>query len=484
MKNKNNKDKIFYKVPRACIHEPLGILLSLQNSAGETVPLKNSSERVVFTKEMKKDYTILIPTMLDIHFQLFVEVMKKRGYKVELLKDEEENKDVADTGLRYVHNDACYPVILVTGQLIGALQSGKYDVDKTALMITQTGGGCRASNYISLLRKALMKAGFPQVPVISLNFAGLESNPGFKITPAMGNELINALIIGDLIMLLRNQCLVYEKRKGETDEVVALWLKKLPKILNKPPIPPVPGMFYPYISEPANRFGLKKIMNDIINDFAKIKRMEKKAVKVGIVGEIYVKYSPLGNNRLEEFLCNEGAEVVVPGLLDFILYCIYNNIYDNEIYGFNKNTLPFWKMAKAYLLGKKNDMINAINAEGSFEPPASFDYVASLPERDDCVGTGMKMEEGWLLTAEMLELCETGVMNIVCTQPFGCLPNHIVGKGMMLPIKERHPEVNIVAIDYDPGASKINQENRLKLMLANAEMKLEEEKEKSISGGS
>ena len=413
------------------------------------------NDRVIFTKKMRRDYTILVPTMLPMHFELLSAVFCKRGYKMEFL--ETDGRNMADVGIKYVHNDMCYPAIIVIGQLIDALQSGKYDTEKVALLIMQTGGGCRASNYLSLLRKALVRAGYPNVPVVSLNVAGLEKNPGFKISTYMYGELATCVLYADLLMLLKNQCRVRELNKGETDAKIEKWMAFLSAQMSRPR---------------TSYATVQKTMRNIVRDFAAIERSKDPVIRVGIVGEIYVKYSPLGNNNLEKFLFKEGAEAVVPGLLDFCLYCVYNNVLDNKLYGMRKRSVFIWQWVTNYLERKKNDMIAIIKEEGHFQAPSSFKHITTLPQGEECVSIGMKMGEGWLLTAEMLELCEMGVKNIVCTQPFGCLPNHIVGKGMMRPIKERHKDVNIVAIDYDPGASKINQENRLKLMIANARKNL------------
>ena len=404
---------------------------------------------VVFTEEMKKDYTILIPTMLPMHFKMISKVLEFYGYKTEVL--ENMGKPVIDTGLKYVHNDTCYPAILVIGQFINALQSGKYDVNKVALVFFQTGGGCRASNYVSLLRKALKKAGLSQIPVVALSFGGIEKHPGFTLDLPKIHKILYAVMYGDLLMSLTNQVKPYEKVIGSADALAEKWMNLLSGELVK------------------GRISYKKVKEnyrDIISQFGEIEVEKRDKVKVGIVGEIFVKFSPLGNNNLEQFLYNEGAEVVVPGLLDFLLYCIYNPVNDTKLYGMNKGMGIAYKLALKFFLKKQKDLIDAIKAHGRFMPPTPFETVVSLT--DGYIGTGTKMGEGWLLTAEMLELAHEGVKNIICTQPFGCLPNHICGKGMMKPIKERNPDVNIVAIDYDAGATAVNQENRIKLMLANS----------------
>lgn len=410
-------------------------------------------ERVVFTEDMRREYTILLPNMLPRHFKILSKVFQFYGYKTKLLENGlcGDAKEVIDTGLRYTHNDACYPALLVIGQFIHAIESGEYDPHKVALMMTQTGGGCRASNYISLIRKALQRAGYGYVPVISVNISGLEDNPGFKITPAMIHRAIYAVLYGDLIMTLVNQTRPREKVSGSAEALADVWVDRL-----------VDEMTQKRISYK----GVKENYRRMIEDFARIEREDKPIIRVGIVGEIFVKFSPLGNNSLEDFLVSEGAEPVMAGLLDFLLYCVYNPVIDAKLYGRGRLVAPVYRSVCHFFEKRQLDLIDTIRQEGTFIPPFSFKNTRHACE--GYIGMGVKMGEGWLLTAEMLELIESGVTNIVCTQPFGCLPNHIVGKGMMKPIKEKHEGVNIVAIDYDPGATRINQENRIKLMLANA----------------
>lgn len=409
----------------------------------------NNTQHAVFTEEMRKTHTILVPNMLPMHFKIILRTLDRFGYKTELL--ETSGSHIAETGLKYVHNDTCYPAILVIGQFMDALQSGKYDLDKVALLLTQTGGGCRASNYIPLLRKALEKAGLSHVPVISLNFAGTESSPGFKLTLPMIIKMMYGVFYGDLLMLLRNRVKPYEVNKGECDSLCEQWTQRLAEEMS------------------AGKIKYKRVKQnyaEIVKSFADIKTFGERKVRVGIVGEIFVKFSPLGNNDLEEFLMSQDAEVVVPGLMDFMLYCIYNGIIDTKLYGFKHLKALGSKVLYKFLIGKQRDVIAAVTENSNFEPMGCFDHTKELVK--GIISLGTKMGEGWLLTAEMIELIEQGVGNIVCTQPFGCLPNHIVGKGMMKPIKEKYENVNIVAIDYDAGATRINQENRIKLMLANA----------------
>ncbi len=410
--------------------------------------MQENTQRVVFTKEMKKEYKILIPDMLPIHFTIVAKIFTDYGYNVELLKN--ESKAVIDAGLKFVHNDTCYPALLVIGQFIDALDSGRYDVNKTALLITQTGGGCRASNYIHLLRKALARAGYGQIPVISLNLSGLESNPGFKFTFGMLRKTLAGITYGDLLMLLKNQLEPYEVNAGEVNSTVEGWID--------------------YLNEQFhNKKGLslremKALLIQIVQDFSNIQIERTEKVKVGIVGEIYVKYSGLANNLLEKFLLSQGCEVMVPGLMGFLLFKLDNRIEDIKLYGGSKIKLMFLQKLMNYFTDIEQAIISAVKSNPSFTPPGEYSHLKHLI--DGVVGYGNKMGEGWLLTAEMLELCEQGYSNIVCAQPFGCLPNHIVGKGMIRKIKNIFPESNIVAIDYDPGATKVNQENRIKLMLA------------------
>jgi predicted nucleotide-binding protein (sugar kinase/HSP70/actin superfamily) len=404
------------------------------------------SDYAVFTSEMKKTHKILIPDMLPVHFSIISGIFRSYGYDTELLRT--STRAVIDEGLKNVHNDTCYPALLVIGQFIEALKSGRYDPDRTALLITQTGGGCRASNYIHLLRKAL-KTTFPQVPVISLNFSGMEKQSAFKITPSMFIKLIYAVVYSDLLMSLYNQCKPYEKKEGESDRLKQRWQERLIKCFD------------------AGRFtNSSEIYRNMLDDFAEIPRTDVKKIKVGIVGEIYVKYSPLANNQLEEFLLDEGCEPVVPALLDFCLYCIQNVINDYELYGGSlKNKLIYSVVYRiAYRMQKK--LIDNVEKHGVFEPPHDFEKMKA--DADKYIHKGVKMGEGWLIPAEMAELAETGTLNIVCVQPFGCLPNHIVSKGVARTIKNAYPDANIVAVDYDASSSKVNQENRIKLMIANA----------------
>lgn len=422
--------------------------MSGTNQENTTVNAIVDGGRIEFTKEMRKDYTILIPDMLPVHFKLIRNVLTQHGYRVGLLKN--TGRKVIDTGLKYVHNDTCYPALLVIGQMISALQSGKYDVNKVALMITQTGGGCRASNYIHLLRKALQKAGLGHVPVISLNISGLESNSGFSLTLEMLYQALIGLAYGDLFMLLKNQVRSYEVNKGDADQLIAKWVKELSKQFKQ--------------RKGYTFKGMENNMKAIVQDFTKIPLNKTEKTKVGIVGEIYVKYSSMANNDLEEFLVSQDCEVMVPGVMGFMMFKIDNRIEDINLYGGNLAKKKAVQILMKYCEKLESILCDTVSKYSDFTPPAKYAHIKELIT--GVVGLGNKMGEGWLLTAEMLELAESGYGNIVCAQPFGCLPNHIVGKGMIRKIKEIYPSANIVPIDYDPGATKVNQENRIKLMLA------------------
>lgn len=405
-------------------------------------------EYAKFTEDMKKTHTILVPDMLPVHFSLLISIFESSGYKLELLTN--DSRRVVDEGLKNVHNDTCYPALLVIGQFMDALKSGKYDVNKTALLITQTGGGCRASNYIHLLRKCMDK-NFPQVPVVSLNFSGLEKDSAFKITAGMFLKMLYAVLYGDLLMSCYNKCRANELVKGTSEKILGKWQKKLGEIFK---------------SGSREYLKTKKLYTQILDDFAAVEMSKAKKIRVGIVGEIYVKYSPLANNHLEDFLISEGCEPVVPALMEFVLYCVAGVLNDAKIY--NNKTKMTYAYAAAYKLinRKQRELAKVVKTHGVFDPPHDFEHVRKLA--DKYINQGVVMGEGWLIPAEMAALAESGVKNIICAQPFGCLPNHIVAKGMSRAIKKGYPDANIVAIDYDPGATRVNQENRIKLMLANA----------------
>ena len=421
--------------------------------------MSDNANRVEFTREMKKDYTIITPNMAPIHFELIKNVLESFGYHIDLLRT--TGREIADEGLKYVHNDTCYPALLSIGQLMHALHSGKYDLHKVALIMTQTGGGCRASNYIHLLRKALKKDGLDFIPVISLNLSGLESNSGFKITLPMIRQAIAALTYGDLLMLLKNQTKPYEVTPGESDALVDSWTNQLTKLFQQ--------------GKAFSQREVREYFQKIAQSFADIKRRDVEKIKVGVVGEIYVKYSPLANNNLEQFLFEQDCEVMVPGILSFMIFKVDNRLEDIRLYGGSQAKKQVCTLLKWYFTKYETDLIAAVKQFPQFTAPAPYSHLKELAGK--VIGYGCKMGEGWLLTAEAMELVESGYGNVVCAQPFGCLPNHIVGKGMIRKVKNLYPQANIVPIDYDPSATRVNQENRIKLMLAVAKENLRDQEE-------
>ena len=406
-----------------------------------------------FTPDMKKTHKILIPNMAPVQFRILAAAMEQAGYTCELL--ENCGSQVCELGLKYVHNDTCYPALLVIGQFLDALGSGKYDLDHTALIITQTGGGCRASNYIHLLRKALVKAGYPQVPVVSLNFSGLEKDSGFPMTVPFMRKLLAAIYYGDLLVALKAQTEPYELRRGTAAALQKQWLDTICGWVRQ--------------DKGYSQREIKAAMPRIAADFAAIPVHRVPKVKVGVVGEIYVKYSPLGNNDLENFLADQDCEVNLPGLMGFVQYCAYNPSETARLYGGSFLEKHVSDVILKYIERMEHVMIQVLQDNG-FHAPLPFRELVKLA--DGVISTGDKMGEGWLLTAEMIELVRAGYENIVCAQPFGCLPNHICGKGMINKIRELYPQANITPIDYDPSATRVNQENRIKLMLAVARERL------------
>lgn len=418
--------------------------------------VQSSYNRVTFTKEMKKTYTILCPQMSPIHFDLLEPAIRAFGYKIEVLQN--SSRSAIDTGLKYVNNDACYPSLIVIGQIMEALLSGKYDLNNTALFMSQTGGGCRASNYIGFIRRALEKAGMPQVPVISVNANGMETNPGFQLTLPLVTKTIQAIVYGDIFMRVVYATRPYEKVPGSTDALHGKWRERCIKSLSKK----APAMME-----------FSRNIRSIIRDFDKLERLDIQKPKVGIVGEILVKFSPLANNNIVNLLESEGAEAVMPDLLDFLLYCFYNNNFKAESLGGKKSTATLSNMGIALLEYLRSTSRKELKNSKHFTPPSSISSLADLAK--EFVSLGNQTGEGWFLTGEMLELIHSGTKNIVCTQPFGCLPNHIVGKGVIKELRAKYPDSNIIAIDYDPGASEVNQLNRIKLMLATAGKNLKKE---------
>ena len=403
--------------------------------------------RVPFTLEEKQRHTIIFPQMSPTHFKLFEAVLNSHGYNAILL--EEATSTDIEEGLKSVNNDACYPSIIVVGQLINAIKSGKCDPDNTSLMITQTGGGCRATNYIAFLRKALKDAGYPNIPVISLNFSGLEGNPGFKFTPSLLVDLVKSCILGDLIMLCYNRLVPYELYKGVTKRTYRNWLAHV----------------YTLISE-KKKFSMKKLISDIVEDFDEIPISDEVKPRVGVVGEILVKFHPDANNNVIDVIINEGGEPVMPGLLDFLLYCFYNTNFRHQNLGLKTSTMLLCNLGIKIIEKYRNFMIKELklNEKFAFLAPKPIKKVAQGAEK--VLKLGHCSGEGWFLTGEMVELIESDVPNIICVQPFACLPNHVTGKGMIKELRHQFPKSNIVAVDYDPGASEVNQINRIKLMMA------------------
>lgn len=406
-----------------------------------------------FTPEMKKTHKILIPNMAPVQFRILAAAMEREGYSCELL--ENCGSQVCELGLKYVHNDTCYPALLVIGQFLDALDSGKYDLDHTALIITQTGGGCRASNYIHLLRKALVKAGYGQVPVVSLNFSGLEKDSGFPMTVPFMRKLLSYIYYGDLLVALKAQTEPYEVEKGSAAAMQEKWLETLCGFVRE--------------DRSYTEREMKQLMGEMAKEFAAITTKRVPKVKVGVVGEIYVKYSPLGNNDLEKFLASQDCEVNLPGLMGFAQYSIYNMSETARLYGGKLLEKIGPDLVLSYIERMERILISVLEENG-FHAPLPFKELVKLA--DGIISTGDKMGEGWLLTAEMVELIRAGYENIVCAQPFGCLPNHICGKGMINKIRELYPQANITPIDYDPSATRVNQENRIKLMLSVARERL------------
>lgn len=405
--------------------------------------------RLLFTEAMRREYTILVPQMAPYHFEFFVSALNSEGFNAELLRT--TDYDLIKEGMKYAHNDVCIPAMLVIGQFIDAIKRGGYDIHKVALIITQTGGGCRASNYIALLRKALKKAEYDFVPVISLNAGGLEKNPGFRMKPRLFHKLHDAMLFGDLIMSLTTQVRPYERNEGDTEALRATINRELEDYFNHSSI--------------FSWHRSKKRSRDILKRFSEIETTGEKKPKVGIVGEIYVKYSPLGNNHLEATLEKEGVETVTPPLYDFFLYSFDATAHDIKRYGGSALKRAVYRGLVGYIEIRRQKIRKMMRAYG-FEAPIPFKQLKGLV--DNFLDVGTHTGEGWLLTAEMIDLIHHGAPNIVCTQPFGCLPNHIAGKGMIKKLKSHYPSSNIVAIDYDTSASRINQVNRINLMVSNA----------------
>ena len=407
--------------------------------------IDNSYKKNLFTKEMKKDWTILAPQMSPIHFQFIEKAVRASGYNIDVLPA--NDKEAIEEGIKYVNNDACYPSILVIGQMINALKSGKYDPNKTALIISQTGGGCRATNYVGFLKKGLREAGFPNVPIISLNVLGMERQLGFKISYRLIKKLMMGVIYGDLFIRVLYRVRPYETVKGSANKLYEYYREKAFKNV-----------------ENGNKNEMNKLVKEIVKAFDTLEINDEVKPKVGIVGEILVKYHPTANNNIVDVLEKEGAEVVVPELLDFFLYCCYNSKFKNRYLSGSSIVKTGCDIAISYIESYRKVVIKELQNSERFGYPSSINNLAK--KAANVVSLGNQTGEGWLLTGEMVELIESDVNNIVCIQPFACLPNHITGKGMIKALKSKYPLANIVAVDYDPGASEVNQLNRIKLMMS------------------
>lgn len=431
-------------------------------SGHNNATMSRYAHREKFVKDMKKDYTIVAPQMSPIHFSLVESVIRSGGYKFDILKH--ASREDVETGLKYVNNDACYPAIMVIGQLIDAILEGKYDPDKVCLAITQTGGMCRATNYFGLIRKALIDAGYPQIPVIAISTQGLEDNPGFKVTPALLHRTVKALILGDLLMKCLYRVRPYEVEKGAANRLYEQWDVIVREALEhhgfSKTAAKTPWLKRRYLPYPV-------LAREIVKSFdaLPLKDVPRK-VRVGVVGEILVKYQPDSNNHVVDVIESQDCEAVVPGIMEFMTTRPYITDWNEKYLGTGGNKTLYALMR--WSLDRYNAPIKAAIAtsHGKFKQD---DPMPELVEKAaEVTSIGVQAGEGWLLTAEILELIEQGCPNVICAQPFACLPNHVTGRGMFGKIRRLHPEANIVSIDYDPGASEANQLNRIKLMIAAA----------------
>ncbi len=406
--------------------------------------LRPPQKRRVFAREMKRDHVLLCPQMAPLHFEILVKALQSEGYQAVLLS-KVEPQDI-QTGLKYINNDACYPSIIVIGQLINALKSGKYDLNNTTVLMSQTGGVCRATNYIGLLRRALCAAGFSQIPALSLSLQGIEKNPGFRLTPRLLKKACMSVVYGDLLMRLLHRVRPYEKIPGSANTLLDKWI----------------GVCSHDVMTGDNR-RFRENMRAIVKQFDRLELKNVQKPKVGVVGEILVKYHPAANNHIVALLEKEGAEAVVPDMMDFLLYSVHDGVFRRRYLAGSWTSMMVSQLAIRYLERFRNTMRRALDLSKRFEAPKTINYL--IEKVKGVLSLGHHAGEGWLLAAEMIELIEMGAPNVVCVQPFGCLPNHVTGKGMVKSIKEKYPEANIVPVDYDPGASEVNQLNRIKLML-------------------
>ena len=418
---------------------------------------------------MRATHTILMPQMSPVHFGPLAPLMRRLGYKVELL--EQASREDLDVGLRYVNNDACFPAIMVIGQLIGAFEDGSHDPDRCVVAISQTGGMCRATNYAGMLRKGLHDAGYTQVPVLAVSLQGIEENPGFKVTATLALKIVQGIVIGDTL----NTCLLrvrpYEAQEGATNRLVERWNAIIGEFFGRRGRCPTWG----------GRLGYRRLLREMVREFDSLPRRDiPRKPRVGVVGEILVKFQPDANNHVVDQIEAEGCEAVVPGLLPFFLSGPVTAQWKADAYGIGVNSVARNKAAVWFLEQVQAPARAALAACGG-----TFDVESSSADMMDkasqILSLGNQAGEGWLLTAEMIELIEHGAPNIVCCQPFGCLPNHVIGKGMFREIRRRYPQANVVGIDYDPSASEVNQLNRLKLMISTAHMVHEQQAEEQAA---
>ncbi|MDO4549749.1 MAG: 2-hydroxyacyl-CoA dehydratase [Planctomycetia bacterium] len=439
------RETVMKKSANQNLHEN-EVLVNLEESQKSKIqlPLRTPD----FPVQQKDRYTILCPQMAPIHFALAEVIFESCGFHLEILPDVDRN--AIEEGLRYVNNDVCYPAIVVVGQLIQALKSGKYDLSRTALMISQTCGGCRSTNYATFLKIATLKAGFPEIPVIpfNINVTTSENPGGVTVTFSMVRKLFFALLYGDLLLRVSNSCRPYEVKHGTTDALVKKWLHYLRRGLLE-----------------GTCWNISKIAAEIVKDFESLELVSRRnRPKVGIVGEILVKYHPGANNNLVSLVEKEGGEAVIPDMMDFVLYCVSSDQF-REPYSRVSLWDKFTSRVAVWLIEHyRNKIRKVLNRSERFTAEGEFRHLVkkAAPFVSTCNHTG----EGWLLTAEMVELIEHGTPNIICVQPFGCLPNHITGKGVMKALKTTYPHANIAIIDYDPGTTEVNQLNRIKLMMA------------------
>lgn len=402
-------------------------------------------KRNPFTKEMKAGYTIIAPQMSPIHFQFFEPSLNACGYNLKVLQ--ETNAQTIDEGLRYVNNDACYPSIIIIGQILAALKSGEYDLEKTAVMISQTGGGCRATNYMSYLQKALHDAGFPDIPIVSLNALGMEKNSGFKLSLPLLNRLMMSVVYGDLFLQTLYRTRPYEKVPNSANELYEKWVERCKQSLYK-----------------ADFKTFKQNIYGIVKEFDELPLLDIQKPRIALVGEILVKYHPTANNGIVDIIESEGCEAIMPGMMEFLLYCAYDYDFNHEYLSKSRLSALAGNLAIKAMEFYRKDLRKALAQSHRFTPPHRIDELAfgAAP----ILSRGNQTGEGWFLTAEMVDLVEQGIDNIVCMQPFACMPNHITGKGVIKALKDIYPQANITAIDYDPGASEVNQLNRIKLMIS------------------